>query len=218
LPKVRGTALNRNCRRCARKPASVPGRIFGWSRIRGTSEIEAARTLLKRITPGLPQYDEATHAIDRLILDTVRAAVRSQSWTIATEALALLSAGARGTPEAIAAARAVYVPIAQQKIGNADWSAATDAIVAAQAYAVPMSELRPLQDALRTAGLDAATTAKRERDARARLLKALAAEEILVSWERTTESWGTPALIALRTEMARDVAAVERSERRRGAQ
>jgi hypothetical protein len=35
-----------------------------------------------------------------------------------------------------------------------------------------------------------------------------------VAWERATENWGTPPLIALRAAMARDVAALERNERR----
>lgn len=184
------------------------------ARIRGATDIHVARGFLGQIPPGLPQAAEATGAVDQLILRQASDAARSQDWTTATTTLALLSPNARGKPESMAVAREVYVPIAQQKIAQANWPAAADTIVAAQVLNVFPAELEPLKDSIRKAGLDAAASAKRERAVRARLLKELAAEEILVSWERTSESWGTPPLMALRTAMARDVAAVERSQRR----
>lgn len=36
-----------------------------------------------------------------------------------------------------------------------------------------------------------------------------------IAWERASDDWGTPSLIALRTAMVRDVAALERTARRR---
>jgi hypothetical protein len=58
-----------------------------------------------------------------------------------------------------------------------------------------------------------AAEAKREDDTSRRLRLRLTAEETLVSWETATGAWGTPSLIALRTAMARDVAALERRRR-----
>jgi hypothetical protein len=95
------------------------------------------------------------------------------------------------------------------------WNDAADAIVAARARGVAEAELKPLYDAIGAAGVEAVDAAARQSDARARLDARIAAEAILIAWERAAGTWGTPPLIALRTEMARDVATLEKAARRR---
>jgi len=80
---------------------------------------------------------------------------------------------------------------------------------------VPRSALEPLDDAIRSAAIDTSRKAQRAIDVRERLRLRLEAEIAFVSWERATENWGTPPLIAVRTAMARDVAAAERATRHR---
>jgi hypothetical protein len=74
---------------------------------------------------------------------------------------------------------------------------------------------RPIADTIHAAAEAKTAAANKERDARQRLLLRIAAEQTYVAWERVTDRSGTPPLIALRTAMARDVATIERSERRR---
>ncbi len=185
------------------------------ARIRQATELEAARTALAQIPRELPQYGEATDAIDQLILTKAREAASAQRWTDGSDALRLLSARARGKPESAAVSAAVHIPLARQKLARKHWSEAADSVIAAQSLGVSSSEWQTVTDAIHAAGLSAAASARRERDLRSRFRSELTAEEILVSWERTAEVWGTPPLIALRVAMARDVAAIERSERRR---
>jgi hypothetical protein len=95
------------------------------------------------------------------------------------------------------------------------WNEAADAIVAARARGVAEAELKPLFDAIGVAGVQAVDAAALQSDARGRLAARIAAEAILIAWERASGTWGTPPLIALRTEMARDVATLEKAARRR---
>ncbi len=187
------------------------------AQIREATNIEAARGTLAKIPRELPQYVTATNAVDALILQTARNHARMRRWSSASDALALLSQNARGRPEIVAIATTVHVPLARQRIEAADWPGAASVIVAARRFGVAPLALEPLTAAIRTAGIDRAAEAKRESDAGKRLRLRLAAEETLVSWERSTETWGTPFLIALRTSMAHDIALLEHRERRRRA-
>ena len=108
-----------------------------------------------------------------------------------------------------ARAEAQYVPAARSAIDRNDWGKAADLIGVARGAGVTTVEL---ENALRTSGEQAVAHAARETNARERLRLRLAAETILVAWERASGNWGTPALISLRTEMARDVAIVEARE------
>jgi hypothetical protein len=185
------------------------------ARIRNATEAESARKELAQIPRELPQHAAATDAIDRLILARARDAAALHRWVDASEVLGQLSPRAQGKQESVAVAIAVHIPLARQRIARTHWSEAADSIVAAKHLGAPSGEWKPLADSIRTAGLGAAASAKHERELRNRFRKELAAEEILVSWERTSDRWGTPPLIALRTAMARDVGALERGERLR---
>jgi hypothetical protein len=94
------------------------------------------------------------------------------------------------------------------------WREAADAIVAARALGVAEVQLAPLAETIRAAGIDAVESATRQRDASRRLVERIEAEGMLVAWERASGNWGTPPLIALRSLMARDVAALEKARRR----
>lgn len=111
-----------------------------------------------------------------------------------------------------ARASALYIPTARDALDRRDWVRAADAIAAARGAGVATASL---EGALRTAGVEAVARAARESNARERLHLRLAAEAMIVAWERASGNWGTPALISLRTEMARDVAIIEKSGRRR---
>jgi hypothetical protein len=184
------------------------------SRIRQAGGIDAARQALAQIPRTLPQYTLAVRAVDDRILETVRDDARERRWSDASTALALLSDGARDRPESAAVAESVCIPSATEKTDRGDWSGAADAIVTARRIGVRAAALEALDGAIRSAAITADEKARRANDARERLRQRLAGENAFVSWERATEKWGTPPLIALRAAMARDVAAVERNERR----
>ena len=162
-----------------------------------------------------------THASTWDDLRTARilhtAATRTHDGDLVSAATALeeLSDRARDSREAIAAAKAIYPPLAQQRITQHDWSAAADAILGARRAGIREGEVEPLVESIRTAALDAASTASGESRADERLMKRRVAEAGLVAWERASDQWGTPPLIALRTAMARDVAAAEKAAKRR---
>lgn len=128
---------------------------------------------------------------------------------------AILAKIPRSLPQHAVAAPLVYLPLAKRAIARADWNAAADTIIDARGAGIRAGELDPLVAAIRSAADDAVTAAKRERDPERRLRRRLSAESMLVSWERASDNWGTPPLIALRTAMARDLAALEKPARRR---
>lgn len=185
------------------------------ARIRQASAISDARRELEQIPADLPQRAEAELAVDRLILLHARDNARRQGWAEAVAKLALLSDRARGEAETLAVAAAACLPLARQKIAEGDWSGAADAIVAARRLGVAAADLDALTDPIRAAGSSAAAAAAREGNAARRLQRRIEAEKILVSWERASENWDTPLLTALRTSMARDLAAAEKAARRR---
>jgi hypothetical protein len=184
------------------------------ARVRQASGIEAARRALAQIPRALPQYSIASNAVDQRILNTARDGARSRRWSDASSALALLSARAQGRPETVAVAKSVFVPTAREKIDHGEWAGAANAILAARHIGVAPAELEPLDGAIRSAAITASQKAQHVDDPRERLRQRLAVEDTFVSWERATDNWGTPPLIALRTAMARDLAAVERAARR----
>ncbi|HEV7486733.1 MAG TPA: hypothetical protein VGQ65_13740 [Thermoanaerobaculia bacterium] len=183
-------------------------------RIRQAGGIDAARHALAQIPRSLPQYAVAVRAVDERILETARDDAKERRWSDASRALALLSDGARERSEAAAVAESVCIPAASEKTDRGDWSGAADAIVTARRMGVRAAALEPLDGAIHSAAIMADEKARHANDARERLRQRLAGENAFVSWERATENWGTPPLIALRAAMARDVAAVERNERR----
>ena len=184
------------------------------ARVRQATEIAAARKALDEIPRTLPQYELATRAVDQLILSTARDGARTHKWSEASAALALLSDGARGRPEAVAVAESVCVRSANESIARRDWPGASKALLAARRVGVASAALEPLNGAIRSAAVAAVANAERSHDGRTRLQQRLAAEATYVAWESAVENWGTPALIALRTAMARDVTAIEHSKRR----
>lgn len=95
------------------------------------------------------------------------------------------------------------------------WNEAAETIITARSFGAAESQLAPVLETIREAGLDQASAAGRVRDAPTRLQQRVAAEAILVAWERASGDWGTHPLIALRTSMAHDVATIERAGRRR---
>jgi len=185
------------------------------ARIRQATDVGSARKELAQISRELPQYAEATDAIDRMVMAAARDAATRQRWADAVEVLGQLSPRARGTQESIAAAIDVHIPLARERIARTHWSEAADAIVAAKRLGAPAGAWEPLADSIRIAGLSAVASAKYERNPRSRFGKQLAAEEILVAWEQASGRWGTPPLIALRAAMARDLDALERGNRLR---
>ncbi len=184
------------------------------ARIRQSSGIEVAREALSQIPRTLPQYEVAVRAADERILEIARDDAKQRRWSDASAALALLSQDARNRPEAAAVAESVCIPSASADVDRGDWSGAADAIVTARRMGVRASALEPLDGTIRSAAISADEKARHASDAKERLRQRLAGENAFISWERATENWGTPPLIALRAAMARDVAAVERGERR----
>lgn len=184
------------------------------SQIRQASGIDAAQQSLAQIPRTLPQYRVAVRAIDERILETARHDATERKWSDASAALALLSDGARDRSDAAAVAESVCIPSASEKTDRGDWSGAADTIVTARRMGVRAAALEPFDGAIRSAAINADEKARHANDARERLRQRLVGENAFVSWERATENWGTPPLIALRVAMARDVAAVERKERR----
>lgn len=185
------------------------------ARVAGASDIDQARTVLEQIPREMPQYAVASVAFDALVLRLVDRNVRAHLLAPAAKTLALLSESSRGKPEAIAAAASVYIPLARRSITNREWSDAADAIASARRFGVAAQELEPLTDPIRDAADALMRTAARETGAENRLHRRLEAEAVLVSWERAAGHWGTPALIALRSAAARDLAAAEKAARRR---
>jgi len=94
------------------------------------------------------------------------------------------------------------------------WNDAAEAILEARTLGVPEAQLAPVVESIRAAGLAAVSEAEVVTNARTRLERRIAAEALLVTWERAAGEWGTPPLIALRTSMADDVAALEKAARR----
>jgi hypothetical protein len=184
------------------------------SRIRQASGIDAAQQALAQIPRTLSQYALAVRAVDERILETARDDANERRWSDASAALALLSDGARDRSDAAAVAESVCIPSASEKTDRGDWSGAADAIMTARRMGVRAAALEPFDGAIRSAAINADEKARHTNDARERLRQRLAGENAFASWERATENWGTPPLIALRVAMARDVAAVERNERR----
>ncbi|MBV8518458.1 MAG: hypothetical protein JO197_13760 [Acidobacteria bacterium] len=185
------------------------------ARIREASAIATARTALDAIPTGLPQHALGALLLDRLVLATISRNIAAQEWTEAAATLALLSESARAQSDARAVAARVYPVFARLRIEHGDWKSAGDALETARRFGVDDDALQPVVTLLREKGLDAAADAQRDDDATSRLHKRIAAEQILVAWERATGNWGTAPLIALRTAMARDVASIERARRRR---
>jgi hypothetical protein len=187
------------------------------ARINHAADIAAAREALAQIPSALPQHVIGIAAVDDLILRTAAAESEKNQPSKAAEALAQLGDRARGQPRSVALATGVYVPLAQQKIARADWTGAADTVVAARRLGVPPEELDRVNELILAAGLAAAAKAARVSDPRRRLEQRLIAEAILAAWERASGRSSTPALIALRTTMAHDVASVESAARRHGA-
>jgi hypothetical protein len=185
------------------------------ARIRQTKDVNAARNELAMISANLPQHAAAVTAADRLILATANRDVASEQESRAAETLALLSEGARGKPESIATAKSVYLPLATQQIARREWSSAAASVIAARRLGVAAADLNPLITALAAAGAKSAAEADRAMDPKRRLRLRLAAEQILVASETASESSNTRELIVLRTAMARDIAAMEKTARRR---
>jgi hypothetical protein len=79
----------------------------------------------------------------------------------------------------------------------------------------PASQLDTRIATMRKAADDAIARAKLESDANERLRQRLAAEALLMEWERATGTRGTPELTELRAAMAHDLATVENGARRR---
>jgi hypothetical protein len=183
------------------------------ARLRAATQVSTALQTLGKIPPTLPQYAIGEAVIDRRILENAVDHGRHGRWMEGADALARLSSRGRRQPESTAAAIGIYVPLARQKLVRADWRDAAETIVTARGFGVPDETLAPLSESIRVAAMKTAAEAKREGNASRRLRLRLAAEETLVSWETSTGNWGTPSLIALRTAMARDVAAVERRRR-----
>lgn len=96
-----------------------------------------------------------------------------------------------------------------------DWPRAAEAVVAARRRGVPEAALAEAESAIQNAAATAVARAERITDSRERLSQRLTAEATLMAWEQAADAWGTPPLIALRTAMARDVAAAERAARKR---
>ena len=182
------------------------------ARVRRATDILAAREILAQIPRGLPQYASAAAAIDELILQTATARAANNEWSAGTEALALLSARARGTRDARGIATAVYLPLVRKTIADRNWAAAADAIVSARRVGVAAADLEPHAALIRDANLALAAQTKRESDASRHLRLRLSGEAALVTWEQTMHSYGTPPLIALRTAMARDIALLEKPD------
>jgi hypothetical protein len=184
-------------------------------RVRRSTDITAARNALAQIPSALPQHATASVAVDALILRTARDQAHTQQWSVASNTLALLSEHSRGTRDAVAVAESVCAASAREDIARRNWSGAATAIAAARQTGVTSAALEPLQDAIHSAAAGAAETAQRSESDRERLRQRLKAEAAFAAWETSVGSWGTPSLIAVRTAMARDVAAVERSTKRR---
>lgn len=116
---------------------------------------------------------------------------------------------------ASAIAGGLLVRDAGARLRDRRWSEAADAIIAARAFGLTDAALAPLGETIHAAAVDAAGSAARQSDASRRLRERVDAEGMFVAWERASGTWGTPPLIALRTAMARDVAALEKTARRR---
>jgi len=185
------------------------------ARVRRATDVDDARTALMQIPRELPQYAAAVAATDALILKHVERNVREGSWTAGAHSLALLSDGGRRSPDGVQRATDVYVPLARRHVQRSDWPAAADTLRQAREFGVAPAALEPPTRNIREAALQAATAAKRERNAAGRLRLRIEAEAILVAWEQAAGLWGTRALIDLRRDMARDVAAAEKAARRR---
>lgn len=117
--------------------------------------------------------------------------------------------------QAADAAGRLLVRDAAAHVGAGRWNEAAETIITARSFGAAESQLAPVLETIREAGLDQASAAGRARDAPTRLQQRVAAEAILVAWERASGDWGTHPLIALRTSMAHDVATIERAGRRR---
>jgi hypothetical protein len=183
------------------------------ARVREASDVAAARALADQIPQPEPQHAEAMRAVDQLILASVARDAGAQRWQEGAETLALLSEASGGSSTSAAAAKSVCLPLAQQLLGRFEWANAAKAIVTARHAGVGSADLAPLADTIHRAAMDALSAAADESNAQRRLSKRLKAEQILLAWETAAGTSGTPALIALRAAMARDVAAAERSTR-----
>ena len=187
------------------------------ARVRAATDLETARSELAKIPRDRPEHRAATTALDASIVTTAEAAARERRWVDGAAALATLSESARGTPAAIAAAKAIYVPSADAAVGRRDWQAAADAVAAARTIGVDRADLAPFVDAIHAAGTDTAAEASHTTNVRRRLRLRLTAEATLAAWEKASGETETPQLSALRGAMAADVAAVETLEHRNGS-
>jgi hypothetical protein len=168
------------------------------------------------IPAALAQHAAAVAAIDALILATASADVAAEQGNRAADALALLSAGARGKPQSIEVARSVFLPLCRERLARRQWAALADSVVTARSIGVAANDLGSLVTAMHTSAARSIAEANKAADPKRRLDLRLAAEEILVASERASESSNTPELMALRAAMARDVATLERAARRHG--
>jgi hypothetical protein len=184
------------------------------ARIRAATQISSAREELAKIPAGLAQRIVAEDLVDRLVLQKAAEHSRLDQWAEGAAALELLSQRGRQTTESVTAATTIYVPFVRQKLVRTDWRDAANAIATARTFGVAPDSLEPLATEIHEAAVKTAAEAKEERDTSRRLRLRLTAEETFVSWDIATGSWGAPSLIALRTVMARDVAALERRRRR----
>lgn len=182
--------------------------------VRRATTIEAAKRVLAEIPQTLPQYALASGRFDQLVLSTAREDARRRQWSQASAALAFLSDGARGRPDAIDVAESVYVASARESVDRGDWSGAARAILSARRLGVRSMALGQLHDTIGSTAVDAAARARRSGDARARLKQRLIAEAAFAAWESSGDTAESAPLIALRTDMAHDIAAIERSAQR----
>lgn len=188
---------------------------FRVAQIAGAPDVQTARAALEAIPPAAPQRHKAVQAFDSLLIQDALNFARRRQWQTGAVSLNDVSSGARGTSRAVVAAREVYLPLARVRIVGEDWTSAAGAISGARRLGVADDDLAPLVASLRAAATTGIREAAAESDAARRLQLRLAAERALAAWEAATGQWGTPELIALRGAMARDVALVERAQRRR---
>lgn len=116
--------------------------------------------------------------------------------------------------EAVAQIERLSLGIVKEEVAREDWPAAAQTIASVREAGVPATTFAPLSAALLSAAQKAIVAADDEESARRRLDERLKAEAILAAWEQATNNSGTPALVALRTAMAHDVAELERPSRR----
>jgi len=188
--------------------ASLHGAVTEWTALRRQTHlwlIAAASFLVVTIVLAV---------IARPHLDHARRMIAAGSFDDADAELRALGSDAPASAwDELHIAR--LLTLARKKIETRDWSAAADAVVDARRAGAHALDLDPIAQSIHIAAVDAASTANDDATADARLSKRRISEATFVAWERASDQWGTPELIALRTAMARDVAAAEKGLKQR---